>query len=217
MKYTATSTGFFGISLLFWVLIYGMSFSRFLRSPSKDAEFINDDDHYDYDLPAVDAVDNFAKNHDMAYDALKAVGKDGLMDDWGTTPVDETALNGWLDFKDKYSVGTVDPFNGQKVTQEERSPAWRGATLFKIVVNSKKNAIAGFMEKNYGSTWESRRGISRQDHYCSQFLKIYMEKDSKGNWVRKKGMWNEERGKNNTRKFTPKTPKQIQSEQKQKT
>lgn len=124
--------------------------------------------------------------------------------DWGTTPVDEAALNGWNNFLDKSAVGTVDPYNSQKVTKEERGAAWRGSKLFSYVINSKKMAIATFMEKNFGETWQSGKGEKRTDHYYKLFLDNYLKKDGDGNWIRKEEMWN----KNSKGEITtPKKPK----------
>lgn len=101
--------------------------------------------HYDYSVPPVDAVDKFAFEHDKGYDILGAVGANGLFDEWGTTPFDEAALNGWEDFRANYNVGDKDPFTGQKVTSAERKAAWRGARLFSLVVDQKKSNISEFI------------------------------------------------------------------------
>jgi uncharacterized protein RhaS with RHS repeats len=163
---------------------------------------------YDYSLPAVDAVDNFAKSHDIGYDKVKAVGETGLFNDWGTTPIDEEALNGWNGFRDKYEVGDIDPFNGQKVTKEERKAAWRGATLFGEVVAKKKSDISLFMQRNYKS--EAANHINKgvdgpkdvQANY-QLFLKKYMTKDKDGKWIRIDSMWHKDTNGNYT---TPKAP-----------
>jgi RHS repeat-associated protein len=179
-----------------------------LFTVGKDGNFTKE---YNYDIDAVDAVDNFAKLHDIGYDKLFAIGATGLFDDWGTTPVDEAALNGWIDFRNKYKVGDVDPYNSQKVTKPQREAAWRGLRLFSYVVNDKKMSIAKFMEKNYGSNWKPGKGISRIEHYYKKFLETYLTKDDKGNWIRQKGMWNQDSKGNYT---TPKTPEQISNEKK---
>ncbi|WPV63958.1 hypothetical protein [Chitinophaga sp. LS1] len=161
---------------------------------------------YNYDLPAVDQVDFLAQQHDLGYDRIGAVGQSSLFGDWGTTPIDEAALNGWNDFRDKYKTGSSDPYNGQAVTTSERKAAWRGATLFSDVVANKKVNISYWMLKNYSSEARTTKNGSflkpdTQYNY-NLFLKKYMEKDKDGNWTRKAGMWNEDKDHN----FTPKAP-----------
>jgi hypothetical protein len=112
---------------------------------------------YDYSIPPVDAVDNFAYHNDIGYDKLRVVGPKGLFDDWGTTPVDEVALNGWVSFRENYKEGDIDPFNGQKVTYSERHAAWKGAILFAMVVDQKKSAISEFIRTNYSDNEHSGR------------------------------------------------------------
>jgi hypothetical protein len=165
---------------------------------------------YDYDLPAVDQVDNLAKNHDMGYDALGAVGATSLFNDWGTTPVDEAALTGWNLFLSKSSKGSADPYNGQPVTGTERSAASRASTLFDEVVINKKSDISYWMQTNYQGEAQNHvnKGLFREkdteDNY-KLFLNKYMQQDDKGNWTRKTGMWNEDDQHN----FTPRTPEQL--------
>ena|GEM_PF-2472790 len=166
--------------------------------------------NYDYSLSPVDAVDNFAYQHDKGYDNLNAVGASGLLSDWGTTPVDEAALNGWRGFLQNYKVGDGDPFNGQKVTGSERSAAENGALSFKIIVDDKKSHISEFMRENYYSqTYNNTPRMSRTQYKKSVeynyqlFLKMYMNKDSKGNWERKEDMWTRDANGN----YTPNKPK----------
>ena len=162
---------------------------------------------YHYDLPAADAVDHGAYLHDKGYDALHAKGANSLFGDWGATPVDETALNGWNDFLANSKVGSVDPFNGQKVSQKERDAAWQGAALFKNVVGNKKWEIASFMQQNYkeasqGTNSMKSRSFSKNEVQANYqlFLNKFMDKDSDGNWIRKAGMWSEDKDHN----FIPK-------------
>ena len=156
---------------------------------------------YDYDLAPVDFVDNRAKSHDMGYDALRSVGENGLFQDWGTTPVDEAALNGWNYFLANYEIGDSDPYNGQPVTKSERGAASRAATLFSIVIGNKKSDISNFMQRNYRS--EARKpnskgqaiqdGNSIVEHNYQLFLNKYMQKDGDGNWTRKEDMWSKDK------------------------
>ncbi len=175
---------------------------------------LNSDGHsftkeYDYSLPAVDQVDFLAMNHDKGYDALNAVGKNSLFNDWGTTPVDEAALNGWNTFREKYTTGSKDPYNGQTVTSGERDAAWRGATLFDDVVSSKKADISYWMQSNYGSeaashTNKGMYGAKDMQQNYNLFLQKHMNKDSNGNWTRKDGMWT----RNENGDWNPNKPKQ---------
>ena len=168
---------------------------------------------YDYSISPVDQVDNLAYAHDKGYDALNAVGQKSLFSDWGTTPVDEAALNGWNKFLNNSKVGSVDPFNRQKVSQLERNAAWQGAQLFDYVVSNKKGEISEWMQQNYKgeAANHSNKGMygakDVQNNY-NLFLNKYMEKNKEGNWSRKVGMWNEDKEHN----FTPKTSKQLKTQ-----
>lgn len=145
--------------------------------------------------------------HDKGYDALHAKSANSLFGDWCTTPVDETALNGWNDFLANSNVGSVDPLNRQKVNQKERDVAWQGATLFKNVVGNKKWEIASFMQQNYkeasqGTKSMKSRSFSKNEVQanCQLFSNKYMNKDNDGNWIREAGMWSEDKDHN----FIPK-------------
>ncbi|MFB6455600.1 RHS repeat-associated core domain-containing protein [Chitinophaga sp. Hz27] len=152
----------------------------------KDGKFTT---KYDYDLPAVDAADNYAKLHDQGYDRVGAVGATGLFDDWGTTPYDEAAMNGLGNLLDNYKVGDKDPFNGQPVTKGERSIAWNGKTSFGEIIKGKKDAIFAFMFKNYT---KEATGIGIEGNY-QLFLKKYMQQDGDGNWIRRENMWTKDK------------------------
>jgi RHS repeat-associated protein len=167
----------------------------------------------DYDLPAVDHVDNLAKQHDIGYDKLDAKGANSLFGDWGTTPVDEAALKGWYAFEGNYRVGDKDPFNGQAVTSEERRASINASTLFSIVIDNKKKDIAHFMYVNYSDA--SRPYLTDIMGFGEQFsdkavkknynlfLNKYMKKDEAGNWTRLDGMWSKDKAGN----WTPNKPK----------
>jgi RHS repeat-associated protein len=166
------------------------------------------DNTYRYDVPSVDFVDQQAKLHDQGYDRVQSVGASGLFTDWGTTPYDEAAAQKWGDFLDKYPQGSTDPFNGMKLSLDERQAARRGLVLFNAVVAGKKEAISEFIMENYSSEAKSRYSFfSSVQEEADQFnyklfLSKYMEKDVNGNWIRKDKMWNHDKDKNPT---TPKT------------
>jgi RHS repeat-associated protein len=164
-------------------------------------------DKYDYTLDAVDFVDQQAKLHDQGYDRVQAVGSDGLFSDWGTTPYDEAARNGWRNFLNNNKEGSKDPFNGQKVTLEERKAAGRGLTLFDGVLATKKENISEFMMQNYSKEAKNRYSFSgdatdRADQFNYElFLEKYMKKDENGNFIRRDEMWDGNKDKG----FSPKT------------
>jgi RHS repeat-associated protein len=168
---------------------------------------------YDYDLPAVDAVDNYSKNHDKGYDNLKVTGANGLFADWGATPVDEDAYNGYKNIIDNYKVGSIDPYNNKKVTSAERTAARQASILFKKTIQAKKRAISKFMYENYKDESASQYGyendVNIQKNY-QFFLNKYMHKDEKGNWQRNDGMWN----KDENGSYSPKTLEQIKNNEK---
>ncbi len=163
---------------------------------------------YRYDVAAVDFVDQQAKMHDQGYDKIGAAGATSLFTDWGATPYDEAALTGWNNFYDNNKRGSVDPFNGQSVTIQERDAAWRGKNLFRRVVDFKKSAINGFMSDNYKDAKHGTKFLWGKASYSKKdieanyqkFLDNYMEKDDKGNYKRKKEMWDGDKD----RGFTPK-------------
>jgi len=180
--------------------------SASLYQLGKDGKFTKE---YDYSLPAVDAVDNYAKQHDMGYDALRAVGANGLFSDWGTTPLDEEAMNGWNKILDKYKVGDIDPFNGQKITKGALSAAWSGAFSFGKIIDIKKVAISQWMSDNVkgalNDPGDERMRPSKKiiDSNYNLFLKKYMHKDDKGTWKRNENMWTKDSKDN----WTPNKPK----------
>lgn len=177
-----------------------------LKEFDKKGDITNTDS---YNLPPVDIVDMGAYLHDKGYDALNAKGANSLFGDWGTTPVDETALNGWNSFLANYKVGSSDPLNNQPVSQTERNAAYQGASLFELVVGKKKLGITQFMQENYKEANQGTKILGRRIFNTEQveanynlFLSLYMEKNSDGNWIRKAGMWSEDKNHN----FTPIEP-----------
>jgi hypothetical protein len=120
-----------------------------------------------------------------------------------TVATSEAPLTGWIEFRNKYNVGDVDPFNGQKVTKDERKAAWNGMELFSYVVKNKKAEIAAFMITNYGNTMKPGKENEREFYY-KKFLDTYMQKDANGNWTRKLNMWTKDAKGN----WTPNKPKE---------
>lgn len=158
---------------------------------------------YDYKLPAVDQVDNLALSHDLGYDKLGAVGQDALFNDWGTTPVDIEALNGWQTFLTDYYINHgKDALNGQSVTSEERNAANNASILFSKIASGKQKNISKFIRKNFSS--EASKDV--QSNY-NLFLNKYMHKDADGNWKRNEGMWNGKKNEDGTTSYTPLAPK----------
>ena len=147
---------------------------------------------YNYDIPAVDYVDDQARQHDQGYDALGAKGGNSLFKDWSTTPVDDKALKGWNDFlrnayTGKYTDGN-DPFNHQPITDNEVNAALRGSALFSKVMNDKLNGISSFMQKNFGS--EATK--DREANY-NLFLSKYMHQEKDGTWKRNEEKWSKQK------------------------
>jgi hypothetical protein len=147
---------------------------------------------YNYDIPAVDYVDDQARQHDQGYDALNAKGANSLFKDWSTTPVDDKALKGWNDFlrnayTGKYTDGN-DPFNHQPINDGEVNAALRGSALFSKVINDKLNGISSFMQKNFGS--EATK--DREANY-NLFLSKYMHQEKDGTWKRNEEKWSKQK------------------------
>ena|GEM_PF-3413690 len=172
----------------------------------------------DYSTPAIDAVDEGARQHDKAYDAIFAKGESSLMEDWGATPADEKAVESWQKVVD-IGVGGEDPFNKQKITKAEYKAAKRGVLLFKIIVNNKKTAASQFMINNFGNPNHFKQGVGvrmapRPDKATVQsnynaFLDKYMQKGEDGVYSRKDGMWNESVDDNGNTSYSPKTKEQL--------
>jgi RHS repeat-associated protein len=171
-----------------------------------------------YDVPAINSVDQLAKIHDQGYDRINAVGAASLFNDWAATPYDEAAFNGWTNFYNEHQItfdlgdgdkyfGSIDPFNGQSVSQDQLDAALRGKTLFSTIIVSKKRDISTFMEKNYKKEAKSTNftffSTRKKIEYNYQlFLEKYMIKDKDGNYTRREEMWDGDKDKG----FTPKTP-----------
>jgi hypothetical protein len=105
-------------------------------------------DEYDYLPTAIDAVDQGAKMHDIGYDKVYAVGLEGLLNSWATTPADIKAVEAWDIVKD-IGVGGVDPFNQTNITQDEIEAAKSGVWGFKKTAGNKILHIAHWMQINY--------------------------------------------------------------------
>ena len=174
LNFQADYGNYFGATSLYKVNRYG-GFSK----------------EYDYALPAVDQVDYLAMLHDQGYDRVNSVGKSGLFDDFGTTPYDEAALNGWKDLY-RHKVGEIDPYSHQPISSEERSLAYNGILAFSHTIAIKKSNIDYFMAENYSETMY----MNTESRY-QYFLSKYMVKDDKGNWLRKNDMWHKEKDKKN--------------------
>jgi RHS repeat-associated protein len=146
---------------------------------------------YNYDLPAVDQVDEYARIHDQGYDALDAKGKNSLFNDWSTTPVDDKALQGWKSFLIiAYTAKTngIDPFNKQPINDKEVNAALRGHVLFSKVVNDKLNGISEFMKKNY-----SKEATNDRENNYNLFLNKYMHQEKDGTWKRNEALWTKQK------------------------
>jgi hypothetical protein len=157
-----------------------------------------------YIASPIDAVDKGGMIHDQGYDRLNAVGANSLFNDWGTTPIDEIAYNTWTSFLSKYRTGDMDPVTNQSVTSEERGAAWRGSTLFGMIIHDKKTAISEFIRNNRPDvaykTSSTRLGNGEYEKMVNynygQFLNEYMNKDSQGHYTRKINMWEQDKDKN---------------------
>jgi len=191
-----------------WITQYGnyMGSASLVNFNAYSGKSINNT--YRYDAPAINFVDQKAKVHDQGYDRVGSVGANGLFDDFGTTPYDIAALEGWNNYLKNNPVGSTDPFNGQSVTKDARNAAWRGSTLFATVVAQKKSQISTFMIKNYdseamncnNSTGEYQKQV---DYNYNLFLQKYMTTDEDGNYIRNESMWTKDENDN----WTPNTPK----------
>lgn len=147
---------------------------------------------YNYDIPAVDYVDDQARKHDQGYDALNAKGENSLMKDWSTTPVDYAAYKNWKAFVINAYTGQYkdgkDPFNNQPITDAEVGAAQRGMALFEHVLNDKIYGISNFMKKNYAS-----QATNDDEGNYNLFLKTYMHQEKDGAWKRNDDMWSKQK------------------------
>ncbi len=156
---------------------------------------------YNYDIPAVDFVDEQARKHDQGYDVLNSKGQNSLMKDWSTTPIDYAAYKNWKTFVINAYTGQYkdgkDPFNNQPITDAEVGAAQRGMALFEHVLNDKIYGISNFMKKNYAS-----QASNDDEANYNLFLKTYMRQKDDGTWERNKGMWTKQKDKT----YTPNAP-----------
>lgn len=177
-------------------------------------DFIGDPNpRYDYSLPAVDAIDEYSKKHDMAYDALKAVGGKSLYSDWGTVYADEDAAIGYTQIASK-NANDKDPFNGQKIGSEQISMAKNASFLFNKIVSGKKTMISDFMMRNYKTeAADAHKGmrddgndgyLDARDENVQLFFTKYMKVEN-GQWIRNESMWKKDSKGN----YTPKKPSEI--------
>ena len=148
--------------------------------------------NYNYDLPAIDYVDDLARQHDQGYDALNAKGANSLFNDWSTTPVDDKALKGWNSFLTDAYTGKFkdgkDPFNKNPITDNEVNAALKGSVLFTKVVNNKYEGISDFMKKNY-----SNEASNDRDKNYNLFLGKYMHQEGNGTWKRNEDKWSKQK------------------------
>jgi|GEM_PF-4686275 RHS repeat-associated protein len=145
----------------------------------------------DYRADAVDAVDQYAKLHDWAYDKLGAEGSGGLFSDWATTYIDETAEAGWESVL-KIGIGGIDPFNNQKITYDEVDAANNATLLFSFSIASKKADIIDFMKSN--KYFISNTDNWNDNDYYQSFKNIYLTKDKDGDLIRRDGYWRQAYG-----------------------
>ena len=152
---------------------------------SKSGKFTT---HFDYRPEPVDAVDNFARTHDQAYDAINAVGANSLDNDWGTMYADKAAIKGWQTIVG-LGIGGKDPFNGQGISKDEYEAAKNGVLYFGSVVSGKSFDIVVWMRKNVTHETNNKEYKYEFEGYVNKFYETYMHVDSKGVARRNKDMW----------------------------
>jgi len=136
-----------------------------------------------YFLTPVDAIDNGALKHDKAYDLIGAVGENSARSDWGTIEAD-LALIAVFKQVDELGDGGIDPFNGQKITEDEEWEAFYGKVAFESLVKDKKSEIFNWMNNQYENKKYFTYGMAYKD-----FRFKYMEQNGEGNWIRKENNW----------------------------
>lgn len=164
-----------------------------------------------YIAPAVDAVDNAAKIHDQAYDAVKASAE--YPDTWAAIEADKSLV---LACTNLYNlpVGSKDPFNGQPITNAERYVAHEAMDYFKMKIGSKIDDVSDFMEKNYAKIAHKASGFFNDNEELQEknyilFRDMYMTINDKGQWTQKDGMWENKNGE-----IVPKTNSEIKPKNK---
>lgn len=129
----------------------------------------------------------------MGYDKIDAKGQNSLMNDWGTTPIDIDALNGWQEI-------ILNKEAHPDVNKKGMSAAINESILFSYLATKKQNAISKFMQKNYSK--EATKDVTKN---YELFLSNYMQKDKDGNWTRKDDMWSKDKNGN----YVPNKPKKL--------
>lgn len=145
-----------------------------------------------YVLTAVDAVDEAGRIHDRAYDFVGATA-DNATNSWGSIEADVAFISANQKVS-KLGKGAIDPFNGQKITEDEWTAANRGIAYFQWTTWNKIEAVSDWMEKNYKS--ESKKGSgffndneTNQRSNYNLFRDKYMHQNSEGIWTENDGMW----------------------------
>lgn len=117
----------------------------------------------DYNIPPIDPIDHAARIHDKRYQAVGAVGANGLFFDFATVEADMEASQSWKN----YGTATAN----------------KQAMFFDGIVAAKKFKIHTFME----NSGQIKKGLTSESAYLA-FRAKYMLQDQDGNWTRKPGM-----------------------------
>jgi hypothetical protein len=138
--------------------------------------YISFDNEYWYGPKAIDAVDYGAKIHDMAYDAIGAVGGGSLIFDLGATPADIAALRAFEAVRD--DPDGIDDRTGLPIGDDEREAATVGARLFSWTSSTKIFLISRFIETHHKNNTSAPTGETILDNTRENyqlFLNLYME------------------------------------------
>lgn len=160
----------------------------------------------DYSIPPIDALDEAARQHDMAYDAVGGIGFNGWVFSWATAPADFKLMDDWNAIQE-IGEGGIDPVNGQKFTKAQMEQAQSNYWYFYQVATRKRNKIGAWMNDNYskgfdhifkegiydtggwGSNSYRRPWSDNTKHNYEVFLKYWMVVDEKGYYSMREGMW----------------------------
>jgi hypothetical protein len=145
-----------------------------------------------YLLEPIDAVDNAARTHDMAYDAVGATAEHP--DSWAAIEADKSLIKASLNVHDLYHKGMNDPFNNQPITKTEDASAVNAVLYFQTKVLSQIDAVSDFMEENFPSLAYKASGVFNDNEDLQEknyllFRDMYLRTNSKGQWIQKEDMW----------------------------
>ena len=165
-----------------------------------------------YLFEPIDAVDNAARSHDMAYDSVGATAE--YPNSWAAIEADKSLVNSCTNVHELYLKRINDPYNNQPITKMENTKAINASLYFGFKVSSQIDEVSRFMESNYpnitkdaSKEWYFEDDKEGQKSNYILFRNMYMQKNDDGAWEQNPKMWKT----NKDGEYIPKTSKELQT------